>query len=47
MQGCDAAFIAAHGIDTLGIDLSPTAVDVAKKHLALQPGAPDNIALCV
>ncbi|GJN87371.1 hypothetical protein Rhopal_000320-T1 [Rhodotorula paludigena] len=43
-RGCDAAFIAAHGIDTLGIDLSPTAIDVAKKHLASQPGAPSNIA---
>ncbi|KAL7343070.1 thiol methyltransferase 1 [Rhodotorula toruloides] len=42
-RGCDAAFIATHGIDTLGIDLSPTAVEVAKKHLSSQPDAPTNI----
>ncbi|BGP38587.1 hypothetical protein JCM10450v2_002536 [Rhodotorula kratochvilovae] len=42
-RGCDAAFIAAHGIETLGIDLSPTAVQVARDHLAAQPNAPQNI----
>ncbi|GAA5835939.1 hypothetical protein JCM9279_002146 [Rhodotorula babjevae] len=42
-RGCDAAFIAAHGIDTLGIDLSPTAVQVARDHLAQQANAPKNI----
>ncbi|KPV76316.1 uncharacterized protein RHOBADRAFT_52341 [Rhodotorula graminis WP1] len=42
-RGCDAAFIAAHGIDTLGIDLSPTAVQVARDHLAAQANAPQNI----
>lgn len=46
-QGCDAAFIAAHGVDTLGIDLSPTAVQVARDHLAQQAGAPENLTLCV
>lgn len=42
-RGCDAAFIAAHGLDTLGIDLSPTAIEVARSHLAQQSNAPQNI----
>ncbi|GAA5976328.1 hypothetical protein JCM10908_005459 [Rhodotorula pacifica] len=42
-RGCDAAFIAQHGIETIGIDLSPTAVQVARAHLAQTPNAPKNI----
>ncbi|BGP54449.1 hypothetical protein JCM8202_001527 [Rhodotorula sphaerocarpa] len=42
-RGCDAAFIAQHGIDTVGIDLSTTAVEVARSHLAKTPNAPSNI----
>ncbi|GAA6052418.1 hypothetical protein JCM3770_000232 [Rhodotorula araucariae] len=42
-RGCDAAFIAAHGIETLGIDLSPTAVQIARDHLAAQSNTPKNI----
>ncbi|GJN87369.1 hypothetical protein Rhopal_000318-T1 [Rhodotorula paludigena] len=42
-RGCDAAFIAKHGIETLGIDLASTAVEVARKHLGAQPDAPSNV----
>ncbi|POY72450.1 hypothetical protein BMF94_4276 [Rhodotorula taiwanensis] len=42
-RGCDAAFIAQHGIETVGLDLSPTAVEVARAHLAKTPDAPTNI----
>ncbi|GAA6019180.1 hypothetical protein JCM11491_001406 [Sporobolomyces phaffii] len=42
-RGYDATYFATKGIDALGIDLSQTAVDAARRHLATLSGAPTNV----
>ncbi|GAA5869169.1 hypothetical protein JCM16303_000380 [Sporobolomyces ruberrimus] len=42
-RGYDAIYFASKGIDTIGMDLSPTAVDAARQHLSTLSGAPSNV----
>ncbi|GAA5990626.1 hypothetical protein JCM5350_001332 [Sporobolomyces pararoseus] len=42
-RGYDAIYFASKGIDSIGMDLSPTAVEAAKAHLSSLSGAPSNV----
>ncbi|BGP14537.1 hypothetical protein JCM10213_001885 [Rhodosporidiobolus nylandii] len=46
-KGYDATFFASKGVDALGIDISPTAVQRAQAFYAAQPNPPTNVAFQV
>ncbi|GAA5898962.1 uncharacterized protein JCM6883_003487 [Sporobolomyces salmoneus] len=43
-RGYDAIYFASRGIPSVGIDLSPRAVEAAQAHLATLSGAPTNVS---
>lgn len=46
-QGYDAIYFASKGLDSWGVDLSPTAIAAAEAHYATQVNPPTNVELSV
>lgn len=44
-QGYDATYFATKGLEVLGMDLSATAVESARNHLAASPNIPSGVHL--